>query len=173
MRRKEDSLTVAMDPMAALRELQEIDLPEASPPLPSGSTVASTPASTSDNTSDSIITHTSKPAKTLKRSHTRTGSTVQPHDNTSDSIVASSHNNSGDYTNDPIKNGEWQVVQRPLSTSYRKGPFTTSSVRVPTEVWDRLKVVKNFLGVDQQDILADALADYFDKVRRGEIVPSK
>lgn len=75
----------------------------------------------------------------------------------------------GEDLTDPIKRGYWSVIRQPLSANYRRGPFTTSSVRVSTEVWDRLKAIKAFLGKDQQDILADALADYFEKVQSGQV----
>jgi predicted transcriptional regulator len=47
-----------------------------------------------------------------------------------------------------------------------KGPFHVSTVKIPSEVWERLGWAAKFSEQTQQDIIADALKDYFQKMLR-------
>jgi hypothetical protein len=59
------------------------------------------------------------------------------------------------------------MLSRPYTSDLGKGPFTVSTVKVPTEVWERLGWVSAWTGRPKQEIIADALKDHFAKVLKG------
>lgn len=67
---------------------------------------------------------------------------------------------------DPLAAAIRQMLSRPYTADPRKGPFTVSTVKMPTEVSERLGWVATLTGKAKQEILAEALKDYFAKVLR-------
>ncbi|MGI8711378.1 MAG: hypothetical protein ACR2LA_10330 [Acidimicrobiales bacterium] len=57
------------------------------------------------------------------------------------------------------------MLARPYPGEPGKGPFTVTSVKIPTDVWDRLGWVSTLLDRPKQDIIAEALRRYFEAVR--------
>jgi hypothetical protein len=60
-----------------------------------------------------------------------------------------------------------EMLSRPYTSDPNKGPFTVSTVKVPTEVWERLGWVSTWTGRPKQEIIADALKEHFVKVLKG------
>jgi predicted DNA-binding protein len=56
------------------------------------------------------------------------------------------------------------MLSQPYKADPKKGPFTVSTVKIPTEVSERLGWVATLTGRAKQEILAEALKDYFAKV---------
>lgn len=56
------------------------------------------------------------------------------------------------------------MLQKPYTADSRKGPFTVSTVKIPTEVWERLGWVATLTGQAKQEIITDALKSHFEKV---------
>jgi hypothetical protein len=56
------------------------------------------------------------------------------------------------------------LLEKPYTADPRTGPFTVSTVKIPTEVWERLGWVAKVSGRTKQELIADALKEFF---RRG------
>lgn len=184
MTRKTESLSYPKNPLVALRELQELnDLPpvangndstatRAAEALPQSSAtssvvapeegnetahatsrVPSSPESseTADATRSDDSSATSSATQTRKRKPTTRTNDEEP---PGDSVA----------TNHPLAAAVRQMLSRPYTADPRKGPFTVSTVKIPTEVSERLGWVATLTGQAKQEILADALKDYFAKV---------
>ena len=59
------------------------------------------------------------------------------------------------------------ILAQPYSTDPGKGPFTTSTVKIPTEIWERLGWVSAWTARPKQEIIAEALKDYLVKFLKG------
>lgn len=184
MTRKTESLSYPKNPLVALRELQELnDLPpvangndptsngiaESLPrssatssevaPLDSSESASATRSATSspessdtaDATSSDGGSATSSATQTRKRKPTTRTKEEGPPD---DSVE----------TGDPLAAAVRQMLSRPYTADPRKGPFTVSTVKIPTEISERLGWVATLTGQAKQEILADALKDYFAKI---------
>jgi hypothetical protein len=56
------------------------------------------------------------------------------------------------------------MLSKPYTADPKRGPFTVSTVKIPSEISERLGWVATLTGKAKQEILADALKDYFAKV---------
>jgi hypothetical protein len=56
------------------------------------------------------------------------------------------------------------MLARPYTSDPRKGPFTVSTVKIPTEVWERLGWLSAWAGQPKQEIIADALREHFVRI---------
>jgi len=186
MTRKTESLSYPKNPLVALRELQELnDLPpvangndsttnraaeallqssatssvvapaDGSDSAHATSSVPSSPESseTAEATGSDDSSATSSATQTRKRKPATRTKDEEPPD---DSVA----------TDDPLAAAVRQMLSRPYTADPRKGPFTVSTVKIPTEVSERLGWVATLTGKAKQEILADALKDYFAKVLR-------
>jgi hypothetical protein len=59
------------------------------------------------------------------------------------------------------------MLGRPYPPDLAKGPFTVTTVKIPTALWERLGWVVALTGQAKQDVLAEALKDRLEKVREG------
>jgi hypothetical protein len=59
------------------------------------------------------------------------------------------------------------MLARPFTSDPRKGPFTVSTVKIPTEVWERLGWLSAWAGRPKQEILADALREHLRTFFKG------
>src|SRR5262249_41744091 len=64
---------------------------------------------------------------------------------------------------DPLRLAVRELLARPYVADAKAGPFTVSTVKIPTEVWERLGWVSTLTDRPKQEILAEALKDYFEK----------
>ncbi|HEY7309561.1 MAG TPA: hypothetical protein VH643_09410 [Gemmataceae bacterium] len=158
MSRKTESLSFPTNPLAAIRELQELDsLPattatpergetrDLATPLPDNHTTGSEVSSTTTLADRSPVSSEVVKLTSPKRVRRETPVTQDPAD--------------------PMRAAVKELLSRPYSTE-RKAPLTVSSVKMPTEVWERLGWAAKLSGQNQQDIIADALKDYFQKMLR-------
>lgn len=182
MTRKTESLAYPKNPLVALRELQELNDPvangndptpnrtaealsqrsatssvvapeESSEPVNATSSATSNLEScgTADATGSVDGSATSSATQIRKRRPTTRAKEGEPPD---DSLE----------TGDPLAAAVRQMLSRPYTADPKKGPFTVSTVKIPTEISERLGWVATLTGKAKQEILADALKDYFAKV---------
>ncbi len=188
MTRRTESLAYPKNPLAAMRELQELnDLPSVAngnDPAKSRNVVAlPTSLPQSSATSSAVATPDSSEVADATSSPTSSaeGSAVADADRSDDSSATSSgqqtrkrkpiprtkedqpQDDSAD-TGDPLAAAVRMMLSQPYKADPKKGPFTVSTVKIPTEVSERLGWVANLTGKPKQEILAEALKDYFAKI---------
>jgi hypothetical protein len=61
---------------------------------------------------------------------------------------------------DPVRQAIVQVLSEPFIGDPLKGPFTVTTVKVPTVIWERLALFAQLTGEPKQEILARALKDF-------------
>jgi hypothetical protein len=186
MTRKTESLSYPKNPLVALRELQELnDLPpvasgndstaiRAAEALPQSSATSSVvaPADGSDSAhATSSVSSSPESSETAEATGSDDGSETssatqtrkrKPATRTKDEEPA----DDSVATDDPLAAAVRQMLSRPYTADPRRGPFTVSTVKMPTEVSERLGWVATLTGKAKQEILAEALKDYFAKVLR-------
>jgi hypothetical protein len=176
MTRKTESLSYPKNPLAAMRELQELDAQvhiangndpaEDSPAvalattLPTSSAVALANSSDVGSTNSSAVASadssdessaTSSVPQTRKR---KQGARTKAEDSEDESLE----------TGNPLAKAVRDMLSQPYTADPKRGPFTVSTVKIPTEISERLGWVSALTGKAKQEILADALKDYFTKV---------
>lgn len=172
------SLAYPADPLAAIRELHALDVqivatgpgavretehgPVASatapPPAPAtGSEDGSVVADATGSRVGSVVANTGGKRATASTAVRRPRRPSREHESPSDA---------SDGQGNPLAQAVRELLARPYTSDPRRGPFTVSTVKVPTEVWERLGWVATLTGRHKQEILADALKDHFDKILR-------
>ena len=162
MTRKTESLSYPTNPLAAMRELQELDAESngrhaikqtEEPPqvalattLPVAPPISSVVASATDSEESSA---TSK----KKRRHLE-GQKVN------------AQKPEATETGGTLANAVLDMLSQPYTADPKKGPYTVSTVKIPTEVSERLGWVATLIGRPKQEILTEALKDYFAKVQK-------
>ncbi len=188
MTRRTESLAYPKNPLAAMRELQELNgLPPVTngnepavnrsvvalpTPLPQGSATSSVVAPPN---SSEVAGATSSPASSVECS--AVADADRSDDSSATSSVAQARRRKPgtrtkeeplpDYsadTGDPLAAAVRKMLAQPYTADPKKGPFTVSTVKIPTEVSERLGWVATLTGKAKQEILAEALKDYFAKV---------
>jgi hypothetical protein len=116
-----------------------VPAPVASPP-----TLLDSPATGSEESSatGSEVAHTTKPKRVR---------VVRPE---------------AEETDDPLTSAVREMLGKPYASDTDKGPFTVSTVKMPSEVWERLGWVSKLIGKTKQDIIAEALKGYFRTVAK-------
>lgn len=188
MTRRTESLAYPKNPLAAMREFQELnDLPSVAngnDPARSRSMVAlPSPLPQSSATSSVVAPPESSEVADASRSPASSAesSAVADADRSDDSSATSSgqqgrkrkpatrtkedvpQDDSAD-TSDPLAAAVRKMLSQPYKADPKKGPFTVSTVKIPTEVSERLGWIVTLTGKAKQEILAEALKDYFAKV---------
>jgi hypothetical protein len=158
MTRKTESLSYPKNPLVALRELQELnDLPPvANGNDPTSNGIAeSLPRSSATSSATANATGSDDSSATSSATRKRKQTTRTKEDAPLDDVAE---------TGDPLAAAVRKMLSRPYTADPRKGPFTVSTVKIPTEISERLGWVATLTGKAKQEILADALKDYFAKV---------
>ena len=70
-------------------------------------------------------------------------------------------------SSDPLGDAVRELLDRPYATAGARVPVTVSTVKIPTEVWERLGWVAALTGRTKQDLIAEALKAYFRVVLKG------
>jgi hypothetical protein len=68
---------------------------------------------------------------------------------------------------DPLGDAVRELLARPYAGEGSRAPVTVSTVKIPTEVWERLGWVAAITGRTKQDLIAEALKGYFRVVLEG------
>lgn len=185
MTRKTESLSYPKNPLVALRELQNLNDPppvadghdsttnRAAEAFPQSSATSSVVAPADGRDSAHATSRVSSSPENIETAEatgsdgSATSSATQtrkrkPATRTKDEEPA----DDSFATDDPLAAAVRQMLSRPYIADPRKGPFTVSTVKMPTEVSERLGWVATLTGKAKQEILAEALKDYFAKVLR-------
>jgi hypothetical protein len=141
------------NPLSAMRELQELSpitpepakKPKALHPSKSSSEVASATSSVSANVADE--------SEGTAR-HAKRGSRQKATDS--------------DEQKSPLNEALIQLLAKPLDSEAKSGPFTSTTVKIQTELWERLGYASTLTDLPKQEILAEALRDYFRKMVKGQ-----
>ena len=124
-KKKTEALTFPSNPLAAMRELQDLD------PAPDHQ------AAPSNETSVTASELEEEAAPTFRQAE----------------LPAS-------RATDIVRQAILQVLSQPFHGDPLKGPYTVTTVKVPTAVWERLALYAQLTGEHKQDILAKALRDF-------------
>lgn len=151
MTRKTESLSFPKDPLAAMRELQELDTSprNGTPPVPAeerdnATSLPDTHATSSEVSSVTTLAASSRAgSEAPKEKRPRAQPVPEPTER------------------DPIAGAVKELLSRPYTSEEGKSPLTVSTVKMPNEVWERLGWAAKVTGQAKQDIIRDALKDYF------------
>jgi hypothetical protein len=163
--RKTESLAYPSNPLAAMRELQELDAipspPEQHEPEPAvasatalqvapatGSQVSSVTSSDEAKAADAVPGKAELPAR---KKHRRESEREAEHD-----------------AANPMERALLEMLARPYDSDVTKGPFTVTTVKIPSDLWERLGWLSQVTGQTKQEIIALALQDRFEKVGKGK-----
>src|SRR5262245_720448 len=157
MTRKNDSLAYPADPLAAIRELQALDArPGGALPVGRDPVAQESPPGGPRSPSRRQPGPPPTPA---------TRSAVRPHPAGREPTNSSYEEpgGRGDFIGEAVRT----MLAQPYSSDPGKGPFTVSTVKIPTEIWERLCWVSAWTARPKQEIIADALKDHFVKFLKG------
>ena len=156
MATKSESLSFPADPLAALRALQDLDAPaapprEPPPPVPEEGEPGppTAPATGGEGGGAARGAAAKKPA--ARRGRGAPGDEAK---------------RPGDAS-DPLGDAVRELLARPYAGEGSRAPVTVSTVKIPTEVWERLGWVAALTGRTKQDLIAEALKGYFRVVLEG------
>ena len=182
--RKTRSLTLATDPVARLREIHELDNPTtASPSEPGDQHVGcSTETLQRGNvqTEQRSIAATSAPGQPQALDPDNAAA-QQPGDATTkqrahmaahkrgSGTAGARRNEEAQQSENPVHDAMRQMLRAPYSDDLSKGPATATTIRIPTEIWERLDMAARLQETTKQDIIASALVKHLAKIGRGEL----
>lgn len=158
MNRKTASLAYPTNPLAAMRDLQDLDAIErpenTATSSAESSEVARKPSSERLSVGEIAGSSAESQAEAFieaKKPTPKRSSRVRESD-------------SEEVSPNAISDAVYTMLQKPYTADSRKGPFTVSTVKIPTEVWERLGWVATLTGQAKQEIITDALKTHFEKV---------
>jgi hypothetical protein len=76
--------------------------------------------------------------------------------------------NDSDEQKSPLNEALIQLLAKPFESETKSGPFTSTTVKIQTELWERLGYASTLTNLPKQEILAEALRDYFRKMVKGQ-----
>jgi hypothetical protein len=171
MVRKMQGLAYPSNPMAAIRELQELNAVEPTPPpspdpptKPEEPIVAlqvvgvdSSEVASADSNEEALAESSERSSAKGSRRRSATGS-----ERASKVASATSSATVTDPDN-PMHSAVVAMLGRPFSPELEKGPFTVTTVKIPTEIWERLSWLSSLTGQPKQEVIADALKEHFKR----------
>ncbi len=181
------SLRAATNPQARMQELLSRDqtptpaAAELLPPTEISSVVADatsnidsiTVAQTTDS-AEADATY-SKAVQTRRRKHSPKEKTpaVQTTSNTvaqtTSSAVGSATRKPKNFSGgDPVREAMLGMLAQPYPADMQERAMTVTSVKIPKPIWERLEYARAITKQDKQDIIAEALRLYFDRLVQGE-----
>lgn len=155
MKSKNQSLSFPADPLAALRALQELDapaVPAADPTPPISEETEPAPPTTTTGGEGGGATR----SPVAKKAAARRGRGSPEYEGEPSSDAS-----------DPLGDAVRELLARPYAAEGARALVTVSTVKVPTEVWERLGWVAALTGRTKQDLIAEALKDYFRVALKG------
>lgn len=159
MTRKTESLAYPADPLAAIRELHDLDAQPAGVTVPPAARRSETTSATAlpcpPTTGSAVVDEVgSEVGSATGRARRHRPPLPEP--------APRPVEPSG--RGDPLRLAVRELLARPYTADPKLGPFTVSTVKIPTEVWERLGWVSTLSGRPKQEILAEALKDHFEKI---------
>jgi hypothetical protein len=167
--KKTESLAYPSNPLAAMRELQELDPvpqpPKADEPVASSQEASTTTLPVANATSSEVGSEPgSKPVNAT--GDTRQVEAKPPQFRYRRKRAKEDAGGSEDEADagNPMERALLQMLSQPYASDPGKGPFTVTTVKIPTELWERLGWVSSLTGKTKQDIISEALRERFEKV---------
>jgi hypothetical protein len=68
---------------------------------------------------------------------------------------------------DPVRQAMLGMLALPYPEDMAEGVMTVTSVKIPKPIWERLEYARTLTKKDKQDIIAEALRLYFDRIVEG------
>jgi hypothetical protein len=68
---------------------------------------------------------------------------------------------------DPVRQAMLGMLGMPYPEDMAEGMMTVTSVKIPKPIWERLEYARTLTKKDKQDIIAEALRLYFDRIVEG------
>ncbi len=189
---KTKSLSLPSDPVARLRELHELDNPapairNEALPHSNGAAQQHSHIGTQQPGRTTLQQYSNtaapEPGHTTTEPQSRTALQLQDHAETQPPANAAPRKRSNaavrnrdmEDTENPVHQAMRQALLRPYPPDLRKGPTTATTIRIPTELWERLDMASTLLEQTRQefhhkqDIIAEALKAYLTRIGRGEL----
>jgi hypothetical protein len=70
-------------------------------------------------------------------------------------------------SSDPVRQAMLGMLGMPYPEDMAEGMMTVTSVKIPKPIWERLEYARTLTKKDKQDIIAEALRLYFDRIVEG------
>jgi hypothetical protein len=153
MSQKTASLSYPSDPLNAMRELQELNhkVPEAVPKKDKpvqGNVTSSEVANVTSSVAANVTDESPIPKPKVPRKERSPRPEIEDADPLSDALI--------------------QLIAKPYDSDDAKGPFTSTTVKIQTELWERLGYASTLTSKPKQELLAESLRDYFRKLVKGQ-----
>lgn len=179
------SLRAATNPQARMQELLSRDVPLSPAPVgepadatshagssavadATSSTDGSAVAQTTDSADSSIAAGaiTDEEAQPRRHKHTKGSSAVAQ--TTSRAVGSEKRRTNESGGRDPVREAMLGMLAQPYPEDMDGGAMTVTSVKIPRPIWERLEYARTITKRDKQDIIAEALRLYFDRIVEGE-----
>lgn len=155
-KKKTEGLSYPSNPLAAMRDLQELDAPTESP-QPDGSATQQQ-RKTSGNTATQQQQKQSVSAKER----------VARRDPVPPAVPATSPDVPEPHGSAAVRLAMLNTLLGPFESDLVKGATTATTLRLPTELWERLGMASAITGKTKQDLVSDALQIHLRKVAKDE-----
>jgi hypothetical protein len=151
MRKKTESLSFPTDPLAAIRELQHLNsgashAPDEDSSEPGSATALPVAGATGSKPGSKVA----KLSSSRRRGPAAGTAGASPADQAAEA--------------NPMHQAVLDMLARPYGPEALKGPYTVTTMKIPTDIWDRLGMVCILTGQTKQDIIAMALRDHFARL---------
>ena len=171
MVRKTQGLAYPSNPITAIRELQELNAVEPTPsPSPEPPTEPEDPyedpkvalqvvgadssdVASAEGSEEALVDRSERSSAKGSRRRSATGSERG-------SKVASA---TATATDNPMRSAVVAMLGRPFPPELEKGPFTVTTVKIPTKIWERLSWLSSLTGQPKQEVIAEALKEHFKR----------
>lgn len=155
-KKKTEGLAYPSNPLAAMRDLQELDTPTESPQPDDATTQQQ--RKTSGNTTTQQQSKKDVPAKER----------VAREDRILPAVPATPPSVPAPHGSAAVRLAMLNALLGPYETDLIKGATTATTLRLPTELWERLGMASAITGKTKQDLVSDALQIHLRKVAKDE-----
>jgi len=155
-KKKTEGLSYPSNPLAAMRELQDLDTPAESPQPDDAETQQQ--RKPSDNTATQQQPTQGVPAKDR----------VARRDRVPPAVPATLPDVPAPHGSAAVRLAMLNTLLGPFESDLVKGATTATTLRLPTELWERLGMASAITGKTKQDLVSDALQIHLRKVAKDE-----
>lgn len=168
-KKQSEGLSYPSNPLAAMRDLQDLDIPAIEEP---GNSTSNPAIQQHDNTDVHTATQQHSPVPTQQRARkaaSTTGNTPRPqrtNASTQPPVSASTPQQRGSAA---VRQTMLEVLTQPYESDLVKGPTTATTLRIPTEIWERLGMASSITGRTKQDLVSEAVKIHLESIGREEL----
>jgi hypothetical protein len=163
--RKTESLSYPSNPLAAMRELQELDAlpPQPGQERPQEEVSSPTTLQVAPTTSSQVGS-----AATVAEANATNGVSARAKAPARKKPRGEREGGTQDDSANPMERALLDMLASPYESDMAKGPFTVTTIKIPSELWERLGWLSQLTGQTKQEIIALALRERFEKVGNGK-----